>query len=377
MIYLDNASTSFPKPPTISEGMQSYLEKPSISPFHGTSDNDTFLLISKTRSLLAQVLGVKDPESISFTYNATYACNNLLQGFLNDNDHLIISSFEHNAVLRPLHYLRDIRNVSWDVWKCDEQGNLLIEDLKNLLKPNTRLIFLSHASNVLGVITPLKSIGSLAKKYGIAFGVDCTQSAGHIKIDAEDCGIDMLVGTGHKGLLGPTGIGYLYVKDAAKVNPLWHGSGGYNAAAEYQPENSPYKYEAGTPNYLGIYLLSKSLEWIIENDEIIQKRVHHLTKTLLQELAQFPNVIIYGTQDLARKVPIVSFNVKYFASSQIEEILRRKYNILVRAGLHCAPGLHRHIGTDPQGTLRVSPGSFTAIHEIYTLLEALSAVLNS
>lgn len=372
LVYLDNAATSFPKPSCLVAVMEKYLQEPSLSPYRFRGSLDRPNPLSEARQVLASFLGAADPDKISFTHNATYAINTLLKGFLRDNDHVIISNFEHNAVLRPLYMLRQSRNISWSTWLSDSDGFFDLRDLERLTQPNTRLIFLSHASNVLGTVIPMDPVASFAKSHGIALGIDCTQTAGHIPVHADKWGIDLLAGTGHKGLLGPSGVGYLYVRDCERVDTFVEGGGGFLADVEMHPAVSPHKYEAGTPNYVGIAGLHESLKWLKAREDELRNKQQNLLAYLLERLSALENVVIYGTRDVSAKIPLVSFNIKNRFGSQVEEFLLRNHQIVTRSGLHCAPLTHRHLGTLPRGALRVSLGPYNIRYDVDRLMAALA-----
>lgn len=371
-IYLDNAATSFPKPPCLLSAMEKYLQEPSWTPyrFRPTAGAPTSG-IADARNELASFLGIGEPDKISFTHNATYALNILLKGFLRPRDHIIISNYEHNAVVRPLSQLKHSRELRVDTWVSDQAGLFDLHDLENLIQPTTRLIFLSHASNVLGTVIPLEAVSMIAQRHGIALGIDCTQTAGHIPLFIDRWKVDLLAGTGHKGLLGPAGVGYLYVRDADKVDTLIEGGGGFLAASETHPEVSPHKFEAGTPNYVGIAGLAESLRWLREREGLLRDQQQSLLAYLLDNLTRLDHVTIYGSRDLAVKIPLVSFNVRNRFCSQVEEFLFKQHQIVTRSGLHCSPYMHKHLGTLPHGALRVSLGPFNTHHDIDLLISAL------
>lgn len=372
-IYLDNAATSFPKPFCLLAAMERYLQEPSWSPYRFRAiAGESVSEIDEARKALALCLGVEDPDKISFTYNATYAINMLLKGFLRPQDHVIISNYEHNAVVRPLHQLNQSRQVAWDTWSSDQNGLFDLQDLEKLIQPATRLIFLSHASNVLGTVLPLERVAEIAQRRGIALGVDCTQTAGHLPIEADRLKIDLLAGTGHKALLGPAGVGYLYVREADQVNTLIEGGGGFLALSEDPPSVSPHKFEPGTLNYGGIAGLGESLRWLRTREETLRREQQELLAYLLDQLSRNEKVVIYGTRNLETKIPLVSFNVKGCFCSHVEEFLRKKFHIITRSGLHCAPLMHKHLGTLPQGALRVSLGPFNTDRDVDLLMKALS-----
>lgn len=357
------------------QGMSDYLQNIGGNPFRGTHEmaREGAHLVYETRQLLGQCLGIKDPNKICFTHNATYALNILLKGFVREGDHVITSSYDHNSVLRPLHVLQKKGIITFSVWKCDTVGRFSVKDLEGLIRPNTRLLFFSHASNVIGTQIPLPQISALAKERGLTLGLDCTQSAGHLPLEVEKWGIDMAAGTCHKALYGPPGLGFLYVNDCETVDSLIQGGGGFLASSWDHPEVSPAKYEAGTINYLGIAGLHRSLQWLFSKKTELHEQLHYLSSLLRKELLNLPHVTLYG-EEHKESVPILSFTIKGIAASQIETFLEVKHTIIVRSGLHCAPLMHEALGTLPQGTVRLSLGPFNQEEDVHKIVQVLSKI---
>lgn len=371
-IYLDNASSSYPKPSCMLAGMKDYLLRIGISPNRSNHQlgQRSKQMIYETRELLSQFLGITDPNKISFTYNATYAINTLLSGFLNPFDHVITSSYDHNAVVRPLHYLSKKINITYDVWKCDLKGQFQLTDLEKLLTQKTRLLIFSHASNVIGSLIPLNEVALFARQKKITFALDCTQTVGHIDLELESLGVDMAAGTCHKALLGPTGLGFLYIKNPDLVSSLVQGGGGFLSSSLDQPETSPAKFEAGTMNCLGLSALNNSLKWLLAKKNEIRSHHQQLIQYLKCELKKKPGLILYGL-DNKESVPIVSFNIKDIAPSMIESYLENKHQLIVRSGLQCAPLMHEALNTLPDGVVRISLGPFNRATHIKKLVKAL------
>jgi len=374
-IYLDNARTSYPKPEPMIGSMQTYLNEYTDVPVKesGTFYNQNESYVSDARRLLSDFLGVGNPFQISFTYNATYAINFLLKGFLKENDHLVISSYEHNAVLRPLADLQK-KNISYDVWKCDSQGVFNISDLKKLIKKNTRLMFFSHTSNVLGRQIPMEEVAEVARNNDLLLGLDCTQSVGHMNLNLSDFDVDFVAGTGHKGLLGPTGVGFLYVKNAHNVASMIQGGGGYSSIAEIMPQIAPLKYEPGTMNHLGVVGLRSSMNWLFHNYENVILKQDSLKQYLMDSLLKIRGIEIFGGIGEDFPIPLISFCLKDLPSSQVASILESHYRIIVRAGLHCSPLIHEALGTMPNGAVRVSLSSFNSKKEVDDLSIALKEI---
>jgi len=355
--------------------IKKYLNEIRVNPGRGFGTLAKYAthLIEDTRAELGVLLGISTPDNISFTYNATHALNIALQGSLSAGDHVIISNFEHNSVIRPLSHLKKTRHIEFDILSADTQGFFDLKGLESLINPKTKLIVFSHASNVLGVITPIKQIGELAKKHGILFCVDCAQTAGIVDIEAEKDGIDILAGTCHKGLLGPSGVGFLYVRDQKNVASLFQGGGGYNSASDLHPELGPHKYEAGTINYLGIAGLRGSLEEVVKNKKIYHEHEKELLADLLSRISEMPFIKLYGTQLLQYKVPLVSFNVHNFSAQEVCSYLEDSHGIITRGGLHCSPLIHKAMNTAAYGSVRISLGPYNTLKDIKAFIKALYA----
>jgi len=371
-IYFDHASTSGSKPEEVSLEITSYLKNIKASPGRGgyALEMNAYHLISDVRNQLAEMVGAKQKEQIAFTYNATHAINIILKGLLKEGDHVIISCFEHNAVYRPLYLLSKEKGVSFDIWECDSLGQFNLSDLEKLIQPNTKLIALNHASNVLGVLSPAEEVGRFANEHGIRLLIDVSQTAGLFPISFGNCA-DYIAGTGHKSLLGPSGIGFLYVKDSDSLSTFYEGGSGINSISPYQPEKIPDKFEAGTINYLGIAGLKGSLSYL---KAYSQERMRHmqmqLTEYALSELKKIPGITIYGPESIDQKIPLISINLEGYFAHEVAHFLNLS-GIYVRGGLHCAPLIHRTIGTLPQGTVRISLGHTNTINEINQLCNIL------
>ncbi len=379
-VYLDNAATANPKPAQMINEINHYLSIIGASPGRGShllsikaSD-----YVYSVRQLLAQLFSIQNPSNIIFSSNATHSLNIVIKGFLKKNDHALICSYSHNAVIRPLEALKKERDVSYDIFSIDKNDYLNIQEIENKIQSSTRLIICNHASNVIGVKSDLYSISKLSKKYNIPILLDATQTAGIIEENYQDLDLDFIAGTGHKTLLGPSGIGYLYIKNEDLITTFMEGgSSGNSSSSKSHPQYLPYKFEAGTLNYIGIAGLKGSLQ---ELNRISFKKIYlhekNLTEYTINKLKMFPEIIIYGTCDIEKKVPLISFNVNNILPSNICSILDKKYNITTRSGLHCAPYCHKSIGTYPQGTLRVSFQYKNTIQEIDYFINNLKKVLH-
>ncbi|HOG48565.1 MAG TPA: aminotransferase class V-fold PLP-dependent enzyme [Anaerolineae bacterium] len=379
MIYLDNAASGWPKPPEALQAMAHYMEHASANP--GRSGHRMALeaarIVYQARENVAALLGVRDPLRIVFAANATEALNLALAGLLRPGDHVITSSLEHNAVMRPLRAL-EARGVAVSVVHCSPEGLLDPRAVEAAIRPTTRLIALVHASNVVGTLLPIAEVGRIARRYDLLFLVDAAQTAGACPIDLDAAAIDLLAFTGHKALLGPQGTGGLYIGPRVSLDelrPLVHGGTGSRSEEELQPDFLPDRYESGTLNGVGLAGLAAGVQRLLE-EGVATVRAHEvaLTRQLLAGLARMPRVTVYGTGDAERQIATVSFNVAGMAPSEVGLRLDEEHAILCRVGLHCSPAAHRTIGTYPAGTVRWSLGRFNTLAEVDQALNALEAL---
>jgi len=375
VIYLDNAATSWPKPPETLKTMEDFIRSVGANP--GRSGHRLSIeagrVILEAREALTALFGVDDPLRIVFTRNATEALNLALYGLLRPGDHVITSSMEHNSVMRPLRDLEG-KGVELTVVEASPQGELDPQDVEGAIKENTRLIVLTHASNVTGTLMPLTEIGQIARRKGVPLCVDSAQTAGAYPIDVEAMGIDLLAFTGHKSLFGPQGTGGLFIRKGLEeaIRPLLRGGTGSRSEFEEQPDFLPDKYESGTPNTVGIAGLGAGVRFLLsEGMERIRAKEEALTQTLLEGLSDTPGVTLYGTCDPRRQIAVVSFNIDGLSPSEVAMALDEEFGVLTRPGLYCAPSAHRTIGTFPQGTVRLSAGYFTTEEEIGMALRAV------
>jgi cysteine desulfurase family protein len=375
MIYLDNAATSWPKPEAVYQAMDCFMREVGASP--GRSGHRLSIeagrVVYETRESLARLLNVNDPLRIIFTGNATEALNLAINGVLRPGDHAITSSMEHNSVMRPLRAL-EARGVELTVVSCSKEGFLDPGGIEKAVKPNTRLIVLNHASNVMGALLPVAEVGTIARRHGVFFCVDAAQSAGAYPLDVSSMNVDLLAFTGHKSLFGPQGTGGLYIRQGVEdlIEPLMRGGTGSRSDSEYQPDFLPDKYESGTPNTVGLaglgagvqFVLSRGVDALREKEE---KLMHHL----IEGLGAIPGVTLYGSGDAREQVAVLSFNITGVAPSEVAMRLEEEYDILCRPGLQCAPIAHKTLGTFPGGTVRVSPGYFTTEDEVDIVIKAI------
>ncbi len=377
MIYLDNAATSWPKPPDVVRAMARFLEEVGANP--GRSGHrlsvEAGRIVYRTREALAALFDLPDPLRIVFAPNATYALNLALRGLLRPGDHVITSSMEHNAVMRPLRAL-EAQGVALTVVPCAADGTLDPEDIRRALRPETTLIVLNHASNVSGTILPVAEVGRIAHQADLLFLVDAAQTAGVVPISMREMEIDLLAFTGHKGLLGPTGTGGLAIGERVpleRFEPLVRGGTGSRSEYEVQPDFLPDKFEGGTLNAVGLAGLLAALSYLQERGlSAIRAHETALMEHLLVGLQSIPGVSVYGPADPARRMAVVSFNVAGRMPSEVALLLDERYDIACRPGLHCAPTAHRTLGTFPAGTVRFSLGPFNTPDEIEKAVQAVA-----
>lgn len=380
-IYLDNASTSFPKAPTVATAMSDYITNRGININRGSYSlaYDVEDIIYTTRQRLNTLFNGHDPSHVIFTQNVTMSLNMVIKGLLKAGDHVLVSSMEHNAVMRPLTQLLD-KGITFDIIPCDVTGSIELDSIKSLIRPNTVAIITNHASNVCGTIQPLESIGSICKAHNLQFIVDAAQTAGAIPIDVKACHIDALCFTGHKGLLGPQGIGgIILTKEMAQtLTPLIAGGTGSFSHLETMPTHMPDAFEAGTLNLPGIIGLNESLSYIesqgmenIHNYELV------LTQAFLEGLQSIDVVNIIGKQTLQDRTAVVSITIDSMDPASIAYELESTYHIMTRVGLHCAPRAHQTLGTYPEGTVRFSFGYANTHEDVESALSALHRILKN
>jgi cysteine desulfurase/selenocysteine lyase len=374
VIYLDNAATSWPKPPAVAASIVDFLEHRAGNP--GRSGHALAVaadaVVAATRSELAALFGAPDPARIVFTLNATDALNMALWGLLVPGDRVVTTSMEHNAVVRPLHALAE-RGVTVTRVACAPDGTLDLDDLDRALRSGpVRLVAMCHASNVVGTILPARDAARLAHEHGSLFLLDAAQAAGVLPIDVLEMGIDLLAVPGHKALLGPTGTGALYVAPGIRLTPLRQGGTGTRSGEEHQPEELPAGLEAGTLNTVGIAGLGASLRYLRgRGREAIHAHETSLTARLIHGLADVAGVTIHGTRDAALQVATVSVSLDGWEPVDVAAALDSSFGIAVRAGLHCAPVAHRTLGTFPRGTVRLSPGLFSTNEDVDRAVTAI------
>ncbi|MDD5918960.1 MAG: aminotransferase class V-fold PLP-dependent enzyme [bacterium] len=376
-IYLDNAATSFPKPAGVSARMKEYMDSVGATinrSVYGAAQ-DAGLVTLRLRERLARLFSFPEkPTHVILTPGATAGLNFILKGFLRPGDHCLVSSMEHNAVMRPLLQLS---GVEFDRIPCDSEGRLDPAAMLPLIRPNTRLCIMAHGSNVCGTVQDAAAVGTICAEHGIAFALDAAQTAGHIPIDFQALHLSALCVPGHKGLLGPSGIGALLLRDdfAHALSPLLAGGTGSASDSEYLPDYLPDRFESGTPNLPGIYGFEEALRFI-EETGIDALRAHELelTARFLEGLRTIPNLRLCGTEDLSRRVGVISVDFTQADNAEAAFRLESEFGILTRCGLHCAPSAHKTLGTFPQGSVRFSLGFSSTAADVDAALAALRAI---
>ena len=380
-IYLDNASTSFPKAPTVATAMSDYITNRGININRGSYAlaYDVEDIIYTTRQRLHTLFNGHDPSHVIFTQNVTMSLNMVIKGLLKAGDHVLVSSMEHNAVMRPLTQLLD-KDITFDTIPCDSTGSIQMKSIEPLIRPNTVALIINHASNVCGTIQPLESIGPICKAHNLQFIVDAAQTAGVIPIDVKACHIDALCFTGHKGLLGPQGIGgIILTKEMAQtLTPLIAGGTGSFSHLETMPTHMPDAFEAGTLNLPGIIGLNEGLSYIeSQGMENIHNHELALTQAFLEGLQSIDVVNIVGKQDIQDRTAVVSITIDSMDPASIAYELESTYHIMTRVGLHCAPRAHQTLGTYPEGTVRFSFGYANTHEDVVSALSALHRILKN
>ena len=376
MIYLDNAATSHPKPESVIEAMVAFMREVGGNP--GRSGHRLSIeagrIIFEAREKVAELFGIRDSSRVVFGQNATEAINLGLKGFLRRGDHVITSSMEHNSVMRPLRGL-EREGIEITVAPCSQEGFLDPEEIRRVIRKNTRMVVLNHGSNVVGTLLPVAEVGEICRSHGILFFVDAAQTAGVIPINMEREKIDLLAFTGHKAFFGPQGTGGLAIGERVnerKMEPLKRGGTGSRSELEEQPDFLPDLCESGTPNGVGLAGLRAGLDFLFGIGlEKIRGHERKLTEMLIRGLLEIPGAIVYGSKDAEKQCATVSFNLEGWAPSDLSFRLDEEFGILTRVGLHCAPSAHRTIGTFPDGTVRVSMSYLNTEEEIGQTIQAI------
>lgn len=377
MIYLDNGATTFPKPKVVTDKIMEcylgYAGNPGRSGHKLAMKMD--LEIYETREKICKLINGTEVLNVIFTFNATDSLNLAIKGVLEEGDHVITTSMEHNSVLRPLNQLRKDGKIELSIVYADDKGYIDPQKIFEALTPNTKMIVTTHMSNVFGTIVDIKAIGDFCKENNILYLVDASQSIGVLDINVQEMNIDLLAFPGHKALFGPMGTGALYIKEGIIVKPLKEGGTGSYSHSIDQPDLYPDSLESGTPNGVGIIALGKGIDFINEVGlENIRNHEMSLKNHFIELLKDNEDVILYGTLD-DRQGAVVSLNVKDMDSSEISYILSDEFDIYTRPGFHCAPLAHKTMGTEELGAIRFSFGYYNTLEEIEKTVEALLNII--
>lgn len=378
-IYCDNGSTSFPKAPGLGKVMGEHID------FHGVNISrggymEAYSVESRvieTREMLCEIFNFPNAKNVIFTSGATAGLNMVLKGLLKQGDHVLTTSIEHNAVVRPLTQLEE-KGIIWEEVKCSNSGELDISAVEKMIRPETKLVVMLHASNVCGSLIPIDKVGKLCKEKDIFFAVDASQSAGGAIIDMDAWKIDALILPGHKGLMGPQGIGALLLTDriANMMSPLIAGGTGSASNSELMPGFLPDKFQPGTLNIPGIIGLGHAVAFLNKEglQTIIDKK-KELTSTFMKELENMEGIRIVGPTRESERCSVVSLDFLHIDNAEASFMLENEFGIMTRCGLHCAPHAHQTLGTFPQGTVRFSFGYFNTLHEVSCVIDAIWKIL--
>jgi len=372
MIYLNNAATSYPKPLVVRQKVERYLVSPPYNTFRGGkeafSQADD---IHNARNQVCELLKAKHPNRLVFTSGATESLNLIIKHFSQKGGHIISTVIEHNSVIRPLMHAQKDNAISCSFVKCNAVGYIEPSDIEKEIRENTTAIIVSHASNVTGCLQDLESIGVVAKQHNLLFAVDCSQSAGYTELDINTWQADFTVAAGHKGLWGMQGIGLLYIAEGNNPDPYRIGGTGSRSDYLYQPKEWPLKYEAGTQNIPGIISLGAGVSFFLNNKEQLLKETEELFIYLKESLENIKGLSVISSLE---SIPVLSFNIIGCDPNETAYILAESFGIIVRGGLHCSPLIHEHIGTAPEGVVRISLSHFNTKEDVDALLKAVTQI---
>ena len=376
-VYIDNGATSFPKAPGVSDAIKYFLDNVGCNVNRGsyTDSYNVEMEILDTRQMIADMFHVKSPQEVIFTPSVTHSLNMLLQGFLKKGDHVITTSMEHNAIMRPLYALGKAR-ITYDTVPCDKSGTLKAEDIIPLINKNTKLVIMLHASNVCGTVMPIDSVSDICKKYKLKLIVDAAQTAGVLDINAQ--GVDALAFSGHKGFLAAQGIGGFVIKKefADEIEPIITGGTGSLSNEIEQPQFLPDKFESGTMNIPAIIGLKKAIEYInLTGIKNIYDKEMLLTSSLISKIRSIDGISLVGEEDSVSRVAVVSLDFISKDNAEIAFSLDSNYGIMTRCGLHCAPCAHKTLGTYPRGTVRLSFGHFNTMDEVEYIVQSIKEII--
>ncbi|MBQ4129396.1 MAG: aminotransferase class V-fold PLP-dependent enzyme [Ruminococcus sp.] len=377
MIYLDNSATTFPKPQQVINSVNQAMRFYSANP--GRSGHDLSLKAAQKifdcRQAVCSLFNISDESKVVFTSGCTQSLNTVIKGVLKQGDHCVISSFEHNSVLRPLEKLKQQNKISYSVANVYPQDDdKTVDSFRKAFNERTKLVVCTHASNVFGFRLPVERICALCHNYGILFCLDAAQSAGVIDIDINDSGFDYVCCAGHKGLYGPMGVGVLVINSDVLPESLVEGGTGSNSQDFLQPDFTPDKYESGTLNVVGICGLKNGIDFVMNKSPfVILNTEMSYIRMLYKALSKNKNIVLYSKMPTVENfVPVLSFSVKGMNSEKVASYLNSKYSIAVRAGLHCSPLAHKSMKSLGEGTVRIAPSVFTTENDIKRLIFALN-----
>ena len=379
-IYFDNSSTSFPKAPNVGRAMGEFIENGAFNINRGSYEGayEAGSAVLDTREMLKDLFNCPNSKNVVFTPSVTYSLNFFIKGFLKPGDHVLVTSVEHNAVMRPLVQMEKL-GVEFDAVPCDKEGGVTADDFRAYIKENTKAIITTHASNVCGTIIPIEEIGALCKEKGLVYAVDTAQTAGILNIDMQKANIDFLAFTGHKGLLGPQGIGGFIASDKLEglIDPVISGGTGSLSDSEEIPDFLPDRFESGTLNLPGIIGLHQALVYLKEAGiDNMRKEKMEITKYFLDQVKEIDGVKVAGKKTVEGRLGVVSIDFEGFDNSIVSFYLSSKYKIMTRVGMHCAPRAHKTLKTFPQGTVRFSFSHFNTKEEVDICINAIKTILS-
>ena len=379
-IYFDNSSTSFPKAPNVGRAMGEFIENGAFNINRGSYEGayEAGSAVLDTREMLKDLFNCPNSKNVVFTPSVTYSLNFFIKGFLKPGDHVLVTSIEHNAVMRPLVQMEKL-GVEFDAVPCDEEGGVTADDFRAYIKENTKAIITTHASNVCGTIIPIEEIGALCKEKGLVYAVDTAQTAGILNIDMQKANIDFLAFTGHKGLLGPQGIGGFIASDKLEglIDPVISGGTGSLSDSEEIPDFLPDRFESGTLNLPGIIGLHQALVYLKEAGiDNMRKEKMEITKYFLDQVKEIDGVKVAGKKTVEGRLGVVSIDFEGFDNSIVSFYLSSKYKIMTRVGMHCAPRAHKTLKTFPLGTVRFSFSHFNTKEEVDICINAIKTILS-
>lgn len=381
-IYLDNAATSWPKPESVYRAVEHTMRQIGVSTGRGVYDaaNTANQVVKQTRQSIARLIHSPTPEQIAFTSSGTDGLSTAILGLLKPGDHAVTTVADHNSVLRPLMHLQQQGTIELTIVPCDDAGVVSAVDVANAINQKTRLVAVTHASNVTGAIQPVAAIGDVCKKRNVPFLIDAAQTIGHLPIDVQRLGCQILAAPGHKGLLGPMGTGFLFLSDSMvdQISPLRFGGTGSQNVDATQPVEMPRKFESGSLNVPAIAGLGEGVKFVhSEVGEAMQEHAADLIEELRDGLSNIKGVTIFGPAQKSERAGVISISVAGFDSQTVAGILDIEFEIQIRAGFHCAPLIHQRLGTEKEGLIRFSPGPFNTSVDVEFAVGAIAEIAGS